>query len=48
VDGRRVRVNSMGRANNGGGAINFEGTTVIQADVDATNGVIHIVDGVAH
>jgi uncharacterized surface protein with fasciclin (FAS1) repeats len=48
LDGRRVRVNSMGRSSNGGGTIEFEGTAVVQTDVDADNGVIHIVDGVAH
>ena len=48
LNGDRVQVNSMGRGNNGNGAIAIDGNRVVGPDVDATNGVLHVTEGVVH
>jgi uncharacterized surface protein with fasciclin (FAS1) repeats len=44
----RVVINAAGRGNNGNGALSFEGHAVEGAETDATNGVLFVIDGVAH
>jgi len=43
----RVVISTSGRGNNGNGAMTFEGNRV-GTETDATNGVLFVIEGVAH